>query len=404
VKPSPAEPTSDLPPPRPRALVWAVAIVSIVAVLVAVLVGLGVVGKAAPAETRKGGRDKVTAVQVATPSRADLVLSAVYRGELDAEAAELAAQAIGRLLTVSVGIGDRVKRGQTLAKVDATQSQRQLAEAQAQVRAAQAARQRASAELTAGQLNLERGERLLAERLTTEQEIDTFRARVEMARAEVAAADAQRGQAEARAALLSVQVKETVLVAPFDGAVAERHLDPGALVQPGTKVLRLVQSGPLRVRFRVPERDLARVTPNMPVAVRVQATGETEHAGHVHRLAAEVSRMDRSVLAEGLLDAEHDVLRPGMYADVRLAFGRLDNVLVVPSVALVERALPDGARETGVYTVEDGTAHFRKVKVSGSSGDRSAVEGLSDDARVVVLGHEKLRDKSPVRVASEQKP
>jgi RND family efflux transporter MFP subunit len=296
-----------------------------------------------------------------------------------------------------------VKQGQVLARIDAAQTQRQISEAEAQVRSAEASKQRAKAAREGARIELDRGQKLVREKVMSQQELDALESRVRVLTAEEDAADAQRGQARARVSVLQQQARETKLLAPFDGAVAERFLDAGSLVTPGVKVLRVVRSGPLRVRFRAPERDLGRIKKGMPVEITVQATAEKRFLGKVTRISAEVSRTDRSSAVEAELDAEHEVLRAGMYAEVFLTLGKLDDAVVVPSAALTERDVENG-REPGVYVVRDRVAHFHTVKILGSSGELTAVEGIALGDQVVTLGHDSLRDGSTIRLGESPKP
>jgi RND family efflux transporter MFP subunit len=381
--------------------VWRIVLlISVVALGAAAFVSFVILRqKGEAASAASPSRERATAVRTAPVKRQTILLRATYRGELSAEVAELSAQATGRLDEVRVTIGDSFEKGDILAVIDATQTKRQINEAQAQVQAARAAERRAGAEKAAAKIDLDRGLKLLAEHLVAEQEVDTMKARIDVASADADTAAARSAEAEARVALLREQLKETKLVAPFDGAVAERHLDPGALVQPGARVLRLVRSGALRVRFRVPESDLGRIRAGVSFELKTQATGDQGFSGKVSQMAAEVSRLDRSLLVEGVLDAEHDVLRPGMYAEVLLAFGQLEGVLTVPSAAVASEITPTGEERVGVYVVSDGKAHFKQVRVLGQSGDDTAIEGVALGASVITLGHDYLRDGAAVEVA-----
>jgi RND family efflux transporter MFP subunit len=394
-----AEPSGPPPSRDPRksrrVVWWSVALLSLVALVVAAG-GLGLFRSKAEAEPAKTARGVL--VNVAKAQKKTLTLVARHRGELDTEASELSAQATGRLAGVDVDIGDIVKKGQVLAHIDAAQTQRQISEAQAQVKSAEASKRRAAASLAGARVELERGKKLHQEKVMSQQELDALDSRLGVLTAEEDAAEAQGGQARARVSVLQQQARETKLLAPFDGAVAERFLDAGSMVTPGVKVLRIVKSGPLRVRFRAPERDLGRIRRGMSVEITVQATAEKRFLGKVTRISAEVSRTDRSAAVEAELDAEYDVLRAGMYAEVFLTLGTLADAVVVPSAALVER---DGKAkgETGVYVVKDRIAHFRPVKILGTSGDLTAVDSVGLDEQVVTLGHDSLRDGSTVRFA-----
>jgi len=76
--------------------------------------------------------------------------------------------------------------------------------------------------------------------------------------------------------VLRALISRALLLAPFDGAVSERYLDPGAVVQPGTRVLRVVRQGPLRVRFRLTQREVSRVSVGSPIQVTTQSNGARE--------------------------------------------------------------------------------------------------------------------------------
>ncbi len=380
-----------------RRLVWGiVALVSAASLGLAGAVRSGLFD--AKSDAVGGGSNREPTVRTATARRTTIRLSMEQRGDLDAEVAELASQVTGRVTEIRVDLGDRFQRGDLLVRIDASLAQHQIAEARTQETAADASLQRAEAELAAAEIELERSRKLRAQELISDRELNARSSAVAVARAQVATAQAQRKQAAARVSLLGYEASEARLVAPFDGSVAARYLDPGSLVQPGARVLRLVQQGPLRVEFRVPERDLGHLEVGMPLEVTTQATGEQRFPGKVARRSAEISRVDRSVTVQGVLDTATSQLLPGMYATVHLELGRLENVVVVPNAAVVERELRGGQR-TGVYRVDAGVARWQEVTVRGSAGDVAAVTPLAEGAEVITLGPDTLRDGTKVRVA-----
>lgn len=381
--------------------VWAV--VAALSLLALGGAGLATLRSAPPPEASQP-QLRVPVVQTGTATAGSIPLIGEYRGELIAEVAELAARSSGRLLLVNGKIGDTFSKGDLLARIDALEPQRQLAEASAQLQAAEAALQRVDAQLAAARIELERGQRLRAESLMSEQELTALASQVRVLEAETGAAQAQKASAQARVKLFREQIADARLIAPFDGAIAERYLDPGSNVQPNTPILRLVRRGPLRARFRVPERDLRHLRVGSELHVTTQATSTLEFPGKLERVSAEVSWTDRTVAAEGLLAEEHDVLRPGMYAHVKLTFGTLDDATLVPSSAVFERIVDSSTPETSVFVIEDGKAHLRPVTVVAQHGDRSAVEGIPVGAVVVSFGHEAVRDGGPVRVVEEKLP
>lgn len=370
----------------------------------AVAVALALLGGCADGKKKAGGPDKgprPVAVRAQPVTRGDLTLSTEYPGELFAYGADVAPRTSGTLLEVPVKLGDAVKKGQVVARIDDQEVMHQLHEAQAAFGAAEANERRAQANLQLARTEIARKAPLAADQLVSAQEMSELEARVQSLQAEAAAAKAQAAQARARVGLLQEQRRMTRLEAPFDGTIAERHLDPGASVGPTTPVVRVVASGPAQVRFRVPERDLGVVREGLPIEVATAATGERTFPGTVVRMGTEVSRTDRAVQAEANLAEESPLLRSGMYAKVRVHRESLTNALLVPAIALVRRQ-QDGRETTGVFVAVDGTADWRPVKVLGQQEMNAAIEGpVKEGEAVLVLGHEELAPGGPIRVVND---
>lgn len=353
-------------------------------------------------DTPSGQGREATAVPVraARVTVGNLDVHAEYSGELVGEAVDLAPRVAGRIQEVRVRIGDTVDAGETVAVIDDTDIVRQLEEAKGQLGVAEAQVSRSQAQLEQAEADFRRSEELFKQAVLSSQEFDRLRSRLGAAQAELRSTEAQVTQAKARAERLAQQLADTRVVAPFSGTVASRYLDPGALVQIGTPVIRLVQSSPLLVQFRVPERDLGRLVTGYPLTVTTQATGDTTFPGHVERISGEVSRSDRTVLVEGVVDIESEILRPGMYADVRVLLQTLEGVKIVPGVAVIQRLQPDGREEAGVFGVDEaGLAVWYPVKILGAEGHLVAVEGnIPEGVPVLTLGHEEIAPGSPVRI------
>lgn len=368
------------------------------------LAGLSGCGESAAEGNKPPAR--ATSVAVAPVERDDVVVDATYPGELASDAAVLAARISAQVAHVGVRIGDRVGKGQLLARLDDAVIEQELAEARAQLGVAQATVLRARSDADLAVREQERIAPLADKALVTAQEADAAAARAAAARAELAVAEAGVAQARARVGRLEEQLRDARLVAPFDGVVSERHVDAGTVVSAGTPILRVVASEPLRVRFRVPERDITRIRVGMGLEV---LAGGVSASGQVERLSGEISRSDRTLAVEGTVQDPSGLLRPGMFARVRVKLEVLEGALVVPGAALLERpaevgAVPGerGALTTGVFVADEGeVARWIPLEVLGRAGDRVAVAGeLPADARVLVMGHEALTDGAPIRTAS----
>lgn len=386
----------------PRVRMWPRVVIASVLLGSAAAAGYAALGpgRSTPEPTPPGVAAAPSSAPVRTTAvtRETLTLLGEYAGELDADVAEVAARTSGLLESVSVRIGDRVKAGQLLAIVDASEAKKQLAEIEAGLGAARASRSRAASQLDVARRTLARTEPLLADRLVSPQEVDVLSSEVEARGAELEAADAEIAQGKARAEVLREQVRQARIVAPFAGKVAERRLDPGTVVSAGTPIVRIVADGPMRVRFRVPEHDLSRVSEGQPLVLTTQATGEREFEGHIGRLSAEVSPQDRSIAVEGTLDGAHDVLRRGMFVRVRVTLGAIEEATTLPGQAIVERLAADGTLRKGIFVLDRNEAKFVPTSIVGRAGDRVAIQAaIAADAKVIVEGQENLRDGAKVR-------
>ncbi len=349
-----------------------------------------------------GGASMAQAVPVraVAAERGDLSVRSAYSGELVGEVSDISPQVSGLLVDVPARIGQRVAAGEVLAVIEDVDLRAQLQEARGQLGVAEANRDRAAAELVGIEADHQRALELYGQGLLSEQEQQQVTAQHATTKANLAAAEAQVRQSAAREALLAEQFANTRVRAPFDATVSDRYLDRGALVQPATPVLRLVEEAPLLVQFRVPERDLSAVQAGASFHVATEATGARRFAGAVRRVAGEVRRNDRTVLVEGELAETDDLLLPGMYADVSVSLRDLDDVVIVPGAALLDRVGMDGARSTGVLVPVDGQARWRPVIVAGRSGELSAIDDgpVQAGELVLTLGHDQLGDGAPVRV------
>jgi RND family efflux transporter MFP subunit len=320
--------------------------------------------------------------------------------------AVLTSRIVGQVREIRVAPGDRVAGGQLLAVLDGremdanrTRADAMLAAAAQQQAAAEAEQQAAAAALQLAQLTHERITRLRERKSATAQELDEASAaltaaesRVSAARAGLEAARASHEGARAGADAATIASGYSRIVAPFDGIVTEKHIDPGTMAMPGTPVVTVEQAGEYRVEVRLDENRAARV--NWDEAPRVQVDDPEGEPKSIEGVVAERARA---------LDDAHTVvikvavpgasLRSGMFARVIFS-GPASRRLAIPAEALVSRGQLDA-----VFVVEGETARYRVVE----AGRRGAVlvevrAGLSEGERVVAGPPASLLDGAPVEL------
>ena len=305
-----------------------------------------------------------------------------FLGDVSAlQHARLAAGASGEVRRVLVRVGDYVKRGDLLVEVDPSL-------AAARMRAASASKQ-------AGAAQLERAQRD-AERLSVAGPDIAAAAEIEQATSERKRAVAERGRLKAAEAEARVELGRHRVVAPFDGVVATRRVDPGDWVDPGVEVIELIDVRDVEVLASVPP-DVARYL-SVGDKATFERRSETTQAtirGIVPALDAE----SRTVRLRLVPDEPTTWLLPGAAVDVRLTIERgEEGGLVVPRDALVY-----GIASIQVVKSVDGKAEPLPIEILARGRDEVLIraDGLAAGDTVVTRGNERVFPGQPLIVLED---
>ena len=320
-------------------------------------------------------------VTLATPQLQEVAREVVASGAVAAwEEVSVGVELSGlRVASVEVEVGSVVAQGDVLLRVDDRTMASQLAQADAQVT-------EAATNLETTRRKAARVRELANSQMVALQDAEEAEAARDNAQARLNTAMASRNAAR-------VQRDFTVVRAPVAGVVSARSVQPGQVVGAGGELLRLIRDGRLEWRAELAEADLMRVDVGTPVRVE-SAAGLVD--GTVRRVSPALDVQSRTGTVYVDLP-EPGALRAGMFAQGRIAFGRVQ-ALLVPGDAVVRR---DG--RAYVFTVVDeGRVREVGVEVGGSHGDMIEVrEGLTEADRVVARGAGFLGDGDLVRVVSE---
>jgi RND family efflux transporter MFP subunit len=229
---------------------------------------------------------------------------------------ELRAPFDGMVDQLGVQPGDQVPSGALLAAMSLAPLRNNERMDQALLEQAEAALNRA--ELESGEAT-ERLQRYLQSPpgALSVDELTSAKYQQRLAATRVATARAQIRERQAALAQVRQHLAEAELRAPFDCVVSARYLDPGARVQAGTPLLRVIQAGGFRVRFALPEDVSARATPGRTVSILLPALGR-ELPGRVESVSPEVDTPSRMVFAVATLLSTDTTVRAGMVARVSL--------------------------------------------------------------------------------------
>jgi RND family efflux transporter MFP subunit len=328
-------------------------------------------------------------VELGMVSRATISEQITVVGNLIAEATvAVVPRTAGRLQDISVKLGDRVTRGQRIAKVEDFELVEQVKQAEAAQEVALATIRQREADLKLAETNVGRSRDLFQRQLIARQILDDTEARYQSAIAQLDTARAQQSQSKARLDELQISVANTVITSPVDGFVAKRSVDPGAFVSQQMPVAEVVDITPVRLVANIVEKDLKQLHPGNATEAQVDAFPGESFRGRIARVSPVLDPTTRTAPIEIEIPNGDARLRPGMYARVGISTGQKKNALVVPSNALVDL----GGRR-GVFVPRNDTAVFRIVQVGLEQPTMAEVlGGLAENETVITTGSAALRD------------
>jgi RND family efflux transporter MFP subunit len=345
-----------------------------------------------------GGRAPLT-VETGQVTRASVAEQITVVGNLIGDATvSVAPRAAGRLEEVSVRLGDRVTRGQKIAKLEDFELLQQVKQAEAAQEVSTATIRQREAELKLAETNLERSRNLFARQLLPKQTLDDNESRYLAAAAQLDLAKAQSAQTKARLDELKITLENTIITSPLNGLVAKRAVDPGAFVSQSVPVVDVVDVGRVRLVANVVEKDLKQLHAGNATRVQVDAFPGETFTGRIARVSPVLDPTTRTAPIEVEIPNSDYRLKPGMYARVSITTGTRKEALVVPSNAVVDL----GGRR-GVFQPQNGQAIFRVVQVGLEQPDIVEVlGGLGEHETVVTTGASALRDGDRIQLSRDE--
>ncbi|WP_321505511.1 efflux RND transporter periplasmic adaptor subunit [Breoghania sp.] len=297
----------------------------------------------------------------------------------------LAFRSLGRIVALPVDVGDQVKAGQTLARIDAQTYEAAVRQAEAQASSARARAENASA-------SLRRARALFKKNTISSANLDV---------AEQANSAASAGLTEALATLAKARnaLAYATLAAPFAGVVTERPAENGQVVAAGEPVLTLARSDIREAVVDIPGELVGGLSIGSPFTVRLQIDPRIVAQGEVREIAPQSDALTRTNRVRILLKSPPDAFRLGALITANAQGGKAD-ALTVPAAAIFTK---DGA--SFVWVVEAGKVARRAVTTGAALGKRLVIRsGLEPGELVVIAGVRSLEDGQAVTLAEEVRP
>ena len=313
-----------------------------------------------------------------------LIYSVSAVGSIEAfEKVQVTARVAGVVDRVLFAEGNLAKVGQVLVEIEPERYNLAVEAAQATYAKAQASKADAEA-------GLKRRETVVSETpgLIPGEEIETWKTKVLVAASEVAQTKAALDQAQ-------LNLRDAYVRAPFSGILQTRTVQTGQYIEVGTVMATLVRRDPLLLRFKVPERDAARIMVGRAANFKIREVDQefTSKIVHVAESADESSRMV-NITAE-IRESSNEILRPGSFAEITVPVSGAREAPVVP-----QTAVRPSERGFLAFVIENDTAAERVLNLGmrTAEGLVEVTSGLKAGEMLVVRGGEALRNGVPVRM------
>jgi RND family efflux transporter MFP subunit len=289
----------------------------------------------------------------------------------------VAAQVSGRIVELRFDVGDYVRKGEVIARIDERAAAQALEASEAQVR-------QAEAELRNARLQYERSKQLVAQKFLSEAALDKTES-------DYKAAQARLGALLAGASQAATERGFATIVAPYSGVVSARHVELGEMATPGKPIMTGFDPGTLRVTATVPQAQIGAIQAGGHARVEIPSVGKWIDA---KRVTIVPSADPRTHTTQVRLELPPDVrgVYPGIYALAHFIVGR-EPRLLVPRAAVIRRSEVVGAYVLGA----DGFPQLRQIRL-GAASDETSVEvlaGLRAGDRVAL---------EPLKAAAEARP
>lgn len=394
-------------------------------------------GDAQSESSRPRPQEKSLSVDIAVASPGSLEKDTEYVGTtFPVREVSLRSRIEGQILDMTADVGDRVKQGQVLARIDDSISASTVREAEAEVAAlqsevasleadvndARAQVEQAQLELKQAQSDAARTNQLFEQGAISEQEAELDRTAVgtaeqtlrsaqqQVANRSSAVVAAQKRVAAQEALVAQEQQRQsfTVLTSPVTGSVLERVLEPGDLAQPGDEVLRLGDFSQIQVQVQISELELARVRVGQMARVQLDALPEQTFTGEVTQISLAADATARLIPVEVTIPNRDRRIGRGLLA--RVNFGQQnDQRVVIPETAV--QVASEGAKQNNspsntatIFTLKregkQAKVAARKVKLGDRANSQVEIlSGLKPGEEFVVASSGNLQDGDSVRLS-----
>lgn len=318
---------------------------------------------AAPEPGRGSGPMEVHAIVVEPREFANMI---TLSGSIEPnEQIQIRSEVSGIVRELGFEEGSMVRKGQLLLRIDDSELQAQLIQAQSREKLAED--------------NENRARLLLQKEAISQQEYDVAHADYESAKAQTV--------------LIRAQIAKTTVHAPFSGKVGLRSISEGEYLTPTTVVASLMSINPVKILFAVPEKYSNQIQEGQRLKFSVSGS-DTKYDAEIYAIEPGVDPTTRTISIRALASNPEGRLFPGSFARIELPLERIDTAILVPTQAVIP--VQNGKQ---VYLFENGLAIATPVEAENRTASEVLInQGVSIGDTVLTSGLMSVTDGMPVRV------
>jgi multidrug efflux pump subunit AcrA (membrane-fusion protein) len=336
----------------------------------------------------------------------------------------------GKVVAVGVDLGNFVKKGDMLARLDDRDARLRLEQAQAQLNQQEATVRQAEERLglksnqkfdvmqvpdvrnaraafNLAEKQFRRYEKLLESGDVSRSTFDVQKAQFEQAEQayETALNVARQNYAAVQTARVGLQairvqieqarkaINDSVIYSPIAGFVADRPADVGEYVTTNSKIATIIRTNPLRMKIDVPEQSVPFVKVGQTVSLTTSAYPDKTFNGHVARISPNINATSRTLTVEAEINNSEGLLKPGQFATARILQPRMEAAVMIPA-----RAVHTEGNVSRVFIIKDGKAEQRLVQLGQTDNDMIEIKtGIKEGEKIATGNVDKLADGSLIK-------
>jgi len=323
--------------------------------------------------------------------------------------AAVASKVTGRLVSLMVEEGSRVKEGQVIARLENEDAIAAREQAEANLKVTRANLEGARAELEEASLTFNRDKQLIAKGVISRAQYDTSEARYLRTQASVTAAEAAVNASSAALRATNVALEYTLIRAPFDAVVLTKNADIGDIVTPlgaaanaKAAVVTIADMRSLQVEADVSETNLALVKVNQPCEIQLDALPDSRFRGEVHAIVPTADRAKATIMVKIRFIHKDPRVLPEMRAKVSFLSRALKQEEEKPRTAVLKSAVINHDGKKTLFLIEGDRVVETSITLGEPFGEMVEIlDGAKAGDKIVVHPPKRLRNGSRIKVAEK---